>query len=275
MTVLVDETPEVDENPDIASPENAQGRGFRLSRGRLIVLGVAAAVLTVVMAWMFSWSSPIPVREVQVVGSLPESVEKIEAAAEIELGTPLREIDAEAVVSRVVGVESVEAAELMYERPWTVSINVTERVPFFIQGEKKQWLLLDRSGEPIREVTGKPPKLPAVSGERERWPELVTALSALDSQIREDVAQAEISSEGLIKFGLRSDSVVEWGRSQQNEEKAVVLSGLLPRQADVFVVSTPERPAMRGDVKLPKKNRGGASGQEDEPPPAEAEVTTP
>ena len=274
MTVMVDDVTEVEEDQSAEAPDSSRKPSWRLSRGKLVVGAVIAAVIVGLALWMFSWSSPIPVREVVVVGSLPESTEKIEAAAGIELGTPLRDVDAEAVVARVVGVESVEAADLEYIRPWTVSINVEERVPFFLQGEKKQWVLLDQAGDPIREVSGKPPKLPVVSGERGRWPELVTALSALDAKTRQDVAQAEIGSDGVIVFGLRQGSIVEWGRSEQNEQKAMVLTSLLPREADVFVVSTPERPAMRGDVKLPKKNRGS----EPDPPesqPVEPESTTP
>ena len=274
MTVMVDDVTEVEEDQSAEAPDSSRKPSWRLSRGKLVVGGVIAAVIVGLALWMFSWSSPIPVREVVVVGSLPESTEKIEAAAGIELGTPLRDVDAEAVVARVVGVESVEAADLEYVRPWTVSINVEERVPFFLQGEKKQWLLLDQAGDPIREVSGKPPKLPVVSGEKGRWPELVTALSALDAQTREDVSQAEIGSDGVIVFELRQGSIVEWGRSEQNEQKATVLTSLMPREADVFVVSTPERPAMRGDVKLPKKNRGSEPDLP-ESQPVEPESTTP
>ncbi|MCH9719364.1 MAG: cell division protein FtsQ/DivIB [Actinomycetia bacterium] len=253
MNTLMDD-PIVETEPGIAQIEEPPQRRFRPRRSRVIAVGVLAAGLVAAAYWMMSWSSPIPVRDVVVVGALPETAEQVLAAAGIPDGTALRDVDQQTVVSAAVAVEGIEAAELELERPWTVVIQVDERIPFAIRGEKGNWIVFDQQGEPIREEGSRPKGLPVISGEDSRWPELADALAAIEQQEPGVVREANISDDGLIALRLDGGSEVTWGRSELNQDKAQVLAALMSLKADGYVVSTPDRPSLVGDAKLPKRN---------------------
>lgn len=261
MNTLMDD-PVVETEPGAAQVEEPPQRRFRPRRSRVIAVGVLAAALAAAAYWMMSWSSPIPVRDVVVVGALPETAEQVLAAAGIPDGTALRDVDQQGVAAAAVTVEGIEGAELQLQRPWTVVIQVDERIPFAIRGEKGNWVVLDRQGEPIREEASRPKELPVISGEESRWPELADALAAIEQQEPGVVREANISGDGLIVLRLGGGSEVTWGRSELNQDKAQVLAALLPFKADGYVVSTPDRPALVGDAKLPKRN----TDKEETPP---------
>jgi cell division protein FtsQ len=277
MSMLMDDpVVETEESTDPA--EQPSRRRFRPRRSRVIAGGVLAAGLAAAAYWMMSWSSPIPVRDVVVAGALPETAEQVLAAAGIAEGTALRDIDQQAAAAAAVGVEGVEGAELQLQRPWTVVIQVDERIPFAIRGEKGNWVVLDRQGEPIREDASRPKELPVISGEESRWPELADALAAVEQQESGVVREANISGDGLIVLRLDGGSEVTWGRSELNQDKAQVLVALLPLKADGYVVSTPDRPALVGDAKLPKRNTDQEETQpqlEPQPQPESESVPQP
>lgn len=232
------------------------GRGFRLAV-TLLVCGTAIAAA----AWLTSWRSPIPVREVVVAGGDDSSVSRIREVAGIALGTPIADVETESVAARVGSLSGIEKVELELARPWTIVIRVLERHPFAVAAQGNGFLVLDDSGQEIRASTAQPRRLPLVAASREQWPLVLSVLAALPDEIRARVQEAKIESDGNVALRLRQGgAVVVWGDARDSARKADVLKALLPLRAKTYNVSVPDRPAVTGNIKLPKENLGDSSG---------------
>jgi cell division septal protein FtsQ len=142
---------------------------------------------------------------------------------------------------------------LSIDRPWTVVIDVQERFPFAVAADGDRWAVLDDSGALIRQVDKRPKGLPLVVDGGDRGA-VFAALRAMDEPLRQKMAAGKQSETGTVEFKLRGGSVVEWGTEADSAAKAEVLSSLLPLRADRYSVATPQRPALSGDVDLPKRN---------------------
>lgn len=231
------------------------GRGFRLA-ATLLVCGTTFAAA----GWLTSWRSPIPVREIVVEGGDESSLSGIREAAGIAIGTPIADVDTDSVAARVGSLSGIEKVELELARPWTVVIRVLERHPFAVAAQGNGFLVLDDSGQEIRASAAQPRRLPLVAASREQWQSVLSVLAALPDEIRARVQEAKIESDGNVALRLRQGgAVVVWGDARDSARKADVLKALLPLRAKTYNVSVPDRPAVTGNIKLPKENRDDGS----------------
>lgn len=255
MTMTVDDPPRAEARP-------RRGRRRRLLRRipvRFVVFGVLAVAVAGVMAWLLSWWSPVPVRDVTVSGAEPEKAAEILAAAAIDPGTPIRDVDVAGITERVAAVPGIETAHLELSRPWTVVVAVVERFPFAVVATPgttpgtSGWVVVDAAGAPIRETGQKPPKLPVVEPADQPGPAL-TAMSALAPDLRAEVKKAAVDNAGAVTLTLKSGTVIRWGRPGDDLDKAQAVAVLLQYQPEGINVSVPQRPALEGQLQLPKKN---------------------
>lgn len=241
------------------------GRLLRRVPLRFVVFAVLAVAVAGVLAWLLSWWSPVPIRDVSVKGAEPEKTAEILAAAGIETGTPIRELDVEGITERVAALPGIESAQLVLSRPWTIVVDVVERFPFAViepaatPGQQApaaggRWVVIDAAGVPIREAGQKPQRLPVVEPADQPGPAL-TALAALAPEIRDQVRKATVDEAGAVTLMLKSGTTVQWGRPGEDDAKAQAVAVLLQYQPQGINVSVPSRPALKGDLTLPKKNQ--------------------
>jgi len=253
VTALLDDPART--GPEGADPGDPPRRRIAVRRSRVIAGAVGLVVVAAALGWLLSWHSPIPVREVVVSGAVPETAVEVEATAGISLGTPLREVDAAGALARVQQVEGIDGASLELQRPWTVIVHVQERVPFAVAAAGDVWTVLDDRGQPIRQVDKRPKRLPEVPQSDAAEPALLAVLAALDPRTQAKVAALTATPEGTIALQMRNGATVDWGAPDEHAEKARVLGALLPLQAERYSVAVPQRPAVGGDVVLPKRNQ--------------------
>lgn len=259
MTALLDDPAR--NSVEGGEPVDPPRRRFSVRRSRVIAVVVALVVVTASLGWLLSWQSPVPVREVVVSGAVPETAAEVEAAAGIRLGTPLREVDAAGALERVQQVEGIDGASLQLRRPWTVVVLVQERVPFAVAAAGDLWTVLDNRGQPIRQVEKRPRRLPELPQSDVTNPGLLAALTALDPRLQGKVATLTVAPTGAVELQMRNGATVDWGAPEEHEEKARVLAALMPLEAERYSVVVPQRPAVGGDVVLPKRNqRSPATG---------------
>ncbi len=220
---------------------------------RLVVFAVLAVVVVVAFAWLLSWYSPVPVRAVTVTGASPAKQAEILTAAGISTGTAIRDIDTTGVTERVVAVPGVEAVDVVLQRPFTVDLVVLERVPFAATQSATGWVVLDQRGDVISEQPDRPQGLPAVTGPDARAG--VVALAAMSPELRGRVKDTTVSPTGDIAMALDDGTAVDWGRTGEDELKARVVQQLLAYAPKSVSVAVPQRPAVTGDLDLPKENR--------------------
>ncbi len=220
---------------------------------RFVVFAVLAVGVLVGFLWLLSWQSPVPVRAVTVTGAAPEKQDELLAAAGIPTGTAIRDIDRAAVTERVGAVPGIESVDLVLERPFTIALAVVERVPFAVTQTAGGWTVLDQHGDPISEGPDRPAGLAHVTG-ADPHP-AVAALAALSPELRTDVQETTVAESGEVTLRLADGVTVLWGRAGEEALKGQVVGQLLRYRPKTINVAVPQRPALTGDLDLPKQNR--------------------
>jgi cell division protein FtsQ len=231
-----------------------RGRPRRLS-GRAVFFGLMAAAAAGLLFWLMSWWSPIPIREVAVTGAAGDAQASILTAAGIPIDTPIRELDRAAIEQRVGSLPGVDTVDLELARPWTVVVNVVERFPFAVVAKGDGWTVIDAGGAEINEQPKKPPGLPVVAGDGDRTP-ILQALQALPPQLREKTAKGAVDKEGDVLLTMKTGTEIRWGLPGSDDAtKAQAVAVLLQYKPEKVDVTVPERPALAGELTLPKENR--------------------
>ncbi len=222
---------------------------------RFIVFGVLAIGVAVAFAWLLSWYSPIPVRDVMVTGAEPEKESEVVAAAGIAPGTSIRDIDVAGVTERVTAIAGIESVDIVLDRPFTIDLRVVERVPFAVGETAAGWVVLDQSGAVITDVADRPEKLPQVTAPDGNVRPATVALAALPEDVRSRAKSAVVAADGVVTITIGPGVTVNWGTSGQDELKGQTVAQLLVFKPEGINVSVPQRPALTGDLDLPKENR--------------------
>ena len=237
-------------------PRPDRRRGWRhLSRRVVLVWGVLLVALLVGLVWLLSWSSPVPIREVKVVGADEESVAQVLAAAELAEGTAIKDVDVSGIQERVLAIPGVQGVTVELERPWTVAVVVDERFPFAQVKAGDGFEVLDSSGGVIRTSKNQSKKLPVVVATPETMTGTLSVLAALPEDLREDVAAAFSAEDGTYSVWLEGGTAVQFGSDAEIPEKAQVVTSLRRIEPKTINVSVPSRPTVTGQLKLPKKNK--------------------
>lgn len=253
--------PQVDSAPESGQPTPRRGR-FIPARSSVVRWFPVAILAVCGLAWLLSWWSPVPVRAVTVVGASPDSVAAIRSAAGSLEGQALRDVDVDAIVARVAELPGIQGVDLAIQRPWTVVVVVDERHAFAQMKADNGYVVVDDAGETIRDSEKKVKRLPRLAGEPESRATSLTVLRELPESFTRRVSSVTSDADGRTELVLRSGIVVLLGDDRSLGRKAEVAESLLGFKPGSINVSVPERPAMTGDLKLPRKNR------EAEDPPA-------
>jgi len=143
-----------------AEVRQAQGRR-RLHR----LLFLLAVISLAVMVWLALRSPLMAVDTVGYEGLVRTPLAEVEAAAGIEVGQPLIDVDPGAVAARVEALPWVAQASV--SRSWTgsVVIEVTERQPAAAAlAAPDVWVLVDAEGRVLTGAVEVPPGLPRLTG---------------------------------------------------------------------------------------------------------------
>ncbi|MCH9817219.1 MAG: FtsQ-type POTRA domain-containing protein [Actinomycetia bacterium] len=224
------------------------------SRRVVLVWGVLLLGILVGLGWLLSWSSPVPIREVKVIGADEGSVDQVLAAADLSEGTAISDVDAAGIQERVLAIPGVQGVTVELERPWTVAVVVDERFPFAQVKAGDSFEVLDSSGDVIRTSKNQSKKLPLVVATPETMAGTLGVLAELPEPLREDVAAAFSGDNGTYSAWLSGGTVVQFGSGTEIAEKARVVASLRRVEPKSINVSVPSRPTVTGQLKLPKKN---------------------
>lgn len=195
----------------------------------------------------------VDVETVQVTGLVTVPETDVRAAAAIQTGSPLADLDTAAAASRVARLPAVASVQVAREWPHTVVIEVTERTPVASVATPGGIALVDGSG--VVYPGPPPPQLPrltfgAVGPGDPSTRDALAALAALPEDLLAqvltvDVAMAGVGVPGQVAFGLTGDRQVRWGTAERSAEKAAVLGPLLTEPGRVYDVASPDLPTVR------------------------------
>ncbi len=219
----------------------------RRAAARPLLLSVAAIVLIVFAGWVVFASSWLSAQTVTVSGEHTLTDAEVEAAADVDLGTPLVRLDLDALQRRVSALPAVAAVSVHRSWPQTVTITVTERQPVAAVQRDGGWAVVDKEGVPFRQTAQQPP-LPAIDvpadNDQSALRAAASVADALPAHLLATVRLISAQSMDSIALELVDGRVIRWGSATESEEKAQVLAVLLRQRARVYDVSVPAAPTI-------------------------------
>ena len=211
----------------------------------LIVLGVASVGLGLVLYFTPVMSA----RSVVVVGTGAVSREEVVDVAKVAPGTPLLQIDTDAVADRVAGIRRVASARVQREYPSTLRITILERVPIVVKDFGDGPHLFDRDG--VDFATAPPPPGLAYIDVDNPGPTdpptraALEVMTALRPEVAAQVSRVAAPSVASITLTLTDGRTVVWGTTERTGEKAEKLAALLTQPGRVYDVSSPDLPTVK------------------------------
>lgn len=226
-------------------------------RRRAVRFAIAATVLAI--AWWLVWAGPLfAVSTVQVDGVATLSPDQVRETAGITDGTPLLQVDVDAVEARVAALPQVASVEVSRGWPRSVVITVVERVPVAVVGEPGRRTLVDAEGVLFDSVSGDPPDgvvalvVDAPGPGDPATAAALTAIRALPAELADQVAGVAAPSPEDLSMTLVDGTVVEWGTADRSPAKAAALAALVDQIASgaleaaaTIVVTVPEAVVLR------------------------------
>ncbi|WP_304117867.1 cell division protein FtsQ/DivIB [Mycolicibacterium bacteremicum] len=219
-------------------------------RGLKVLMWTAVLAVIAVGVGLLLYFTPImSARETVVTGLTALTEDEVRQVAAVTPGTPLLQIDTDAVAERVASIRRVASARVQREYPSTLRITVEERVPLVVKDYPDGPHLFDRDG--VDFVTAPPPPgLPYIDTENPgpRDPATLAGLEVLTSlppEVSGQVSRVEAPSVAAITLILFDGRKVVWGTTDRTQEKALKLAALLTQPGQTYDVSSPDLPTVK------------------------------
>ena len=224
---------------------NQRAQQRRIQAARPWLVAAAGLALVGLLGWLVYGTPALGVRHLVVRGNVLVSADQVREAAAIPDGTPLASLDLGAVQRRVAALTPVRQATVTRDWPFTVVIEVTERVPVAALPQPDQsFRLIDASGVVFRGVPANPGlpalKLAAPGPADATTQAALTVLAALSRQLRADLVTLVADSPARIRLELHENRKIIWGDATENDAKVVAATTLLRQPGDVIDVSAPQ-----------------------------------
>lgn len=244
----------------------AAAPGINSVRGLKTLVCLTVLVVTAVSLGLVLYFTPLmSARSVDVVGTVPvEGVgtgtvgapgsgavtpEEVIDVAQVRLGTPLLQIDTDAVADRVAGIRRVASARVQREYPSALRITIVERVPVVVKDYPDGPHLFDRDGVDFA-TAPPPPSLPYIEVDNPGPADPPTraaleVMTALRPEVSAQVSRIAAPSVASLTLTLADGRTVVWGTTERTDEKAEKLGALLTQPGRVYDVSSPDLPTVK------------------------------
>ncbi len=230
--------------------EETKRLGRRTVRGLKVLRGSALMSVLVVGIGLLLYFTPImSARSIVVVGLGTVTQDEVTAAAGVAPGTPLLQVDTDAVAERVAAIRRVASARVQRQYPSTLRVTVVERLPVVVKDYPDGPHLFDKDG--VDFATAPPPTgVPYLDADNPgpRDPPTKAALqvmTALRPEVAGQVARIAAPSVAAITLTLIDGRTVVWGTTDRTDEKALKLGALLTQPGKTYDVSSPDLPTVK------------------------------
>ncbi len=232
-----------------AEPETkALGRGT--VRGLKLLMWTAVTAVVIVGLGLLLYFTPLmSTRSVVVTGLDAVTQEEVLDAVSVAPGTPLLQVDTDAVAERVAEIRRIASVRVQRQYPSTLRVTAVERIPVVVRDYPDGVHLFDRDGVDFA-TAPPPPGVPYLDTENPgpHDPATMAALQVMTS-LRPDVAalvgRVSAPSVASITLTLIDGRVVVWGTTDRTEEKALKLGALLTQPGQTYDVSSPDLPTVK------------------------------
>jgi cell division protein FtsQ len=224
--------------------------GERGVRGlRTLIWLILLTIISVVLALVLYFTPAMSARSLVIVGTGAVSREEVVDVAQVRIGTPLLQIDTDAVADRVAGIRRVASARVQREYPSNLRITIVEREPVVVKDFPDGPHLFDRDG--VDFATAPPPPALAYIDTDNPGPAdpptraALEVMTALRPEVVAQVSRVAAPSVASITLTLTDGRTVVWGTTERTAEKAEKLAALLTQPGRVYDVSSPDLPTVK------------------------------
>lgn len=219
-------------------------RGPRLSAGKILGIAVLVAVLAAAI-WAVVYFTPLlALKHVEVKGVTRLADDDVVAAAGVQTGIPLAQVNTHDAAAGVASLTWVKSATASRSWPSTLALSVEENVPVAFIQDSAGTHLIDAEG---REFAVDPPPESAVeltgaaaTDEAARKGAVVIA-AHLSEPTRNAVESIEARGKYDFVLHLKEGRTVVWGASEDNENKALAVDTVMQREGQEFNVTNPQQ----------------------------------
>ncbi|GAS93343.1 cell division protein ftsQ [Mycolicibacterium canariasense] len=222
----------------------------RVIRGLKLLMWTALLSVVVVGLGLVLYFTPVmSVRATVITGLSVLTEDEVSAAAAVPTGTPLLQVDTDAVAERVATLRRVASARVQREYPSTLRITVVERVPLVVKDFPDGPHLYDKDG--VDFFTGPPPPGLAYLDTDTPGPKdpatkaALQVLTSLPPEVAGQVSRIAAPSVASITLTLIDGRTVVWGTNDRTQEKALKLAALLTQPGRTYDVSSPDLPTVK------------------------------
>jgi cell division protein FtsQ len=216
---------------------------------KVLLWSALASVVAVAIGLVLYFTPIMSARNVEVVGLSTVSREEVLGAAAVPSGTPLLQVNTDAVAERVATIRRVATARVQRDYPSMLRITVVERVPVVVKDYPDGPHLFDRDG--VDFATGPAPlSLPYLDTDNPGPNDLPTlaalkVMLALPPEVAGQVGRIAAPSVASITLTLTDGRIVVWGTNDRTDEKAMKLAALLTQPGHTYDVSSPDLPTVK------------------------------
>ena len=214
-----------------------------------VVWTILLTLLSVALGLVLYFTPLMSARSVEVRGTGVVTREEVLGVAQVQVGTPLMQIDTDAVADRVAGIRRVATARVQRGYPSTLRIIVTERIPLAVKDFPDGPHLFDRDGVDFA-TAPPPPGLPYLDVDNPGPADGPTkaaleVMTALPPDVVAQVGRVAAPSLASVTLTLADGRTVVWGTTDRTDEKANKLAALLTQPGRTYDVSSPDLPTVK------------------------------
>jgi cell division protein FtsQ len=224
----------------------------------VFVVPVLAIAAMLVGGLFLSRSSALHARAIDVTGASHLSRAQVVAAAQVSLRSNVLWFDQDAAEARLEMNPWVQAADVGLSLPWTIQITIVERTPVAVAMEGARTILVAGDGTLLGPATraGALPRItlptaPVFEGLTVSPAPAARAVGSFDADLRSQVANLTVGSDGTLAIRLHGGVTVEYGSASEVRRKAEALRRILDwaeREGAILRtvnVVAPDLPAVR------------------------------
>ena len=214
-------------------------------RRRIIFSIVLLSAIISTLLYIGWYSNLLIVKNIEVRGTQEIPVELVTETSQVSLNTQLLRVPTASVVERLKTIPQVGNVEVRRGWPYTLVIDITERIPVAITDLAEGRFLVDQSGFPYLPAPSGA-NFPLISG-----PDYLSRNSSIlvwqsfPDWLKPEIASTNADNPNSVWLAMTNGRKVLWGNTDNSTEKSAVLRVLRRMAASTYDVSTPEVPVVK------------------------------
>lgn len=203
------------------------------------------SAITSTLLYIGWYSNLLIVKNIEVRGTQEIPVELVTETSQVSLNTQLLRVPTVSVVERLKTIPQVGNVEVRRGWPYTVVIDITERIPVALTDLAEGRFLVDQSGFPYLPAPSGA-NFPLISGPDDlSRNSSILVWQSFPDWLKPEIASTNADNPNSVWLAMTNGRKVLWGNTDNSTEKSAVLRVLRRMAASTYDVSTPEVPVVK------------------------------